>query len=318
MSDKTLGAVVDVFLDRYKQSTRQTYSDDLGMMMKYVGSEIRLVDIEPFDLVRAIQSYERRSSVNSVHTVNKLIQSMTTFFNWARNVDLIEKSPMASISKKKISDKDKEIKAMPQADFDKALGYYQQLARLKPRYCRAVALFLFLFDSGCRRAGASGLQWKDLHLDLDVPFAYVIEKGDIGRDVWFYDNTVIALRQWQLVQKVKHLKGDEKHKAYVFSANGVEISARSLGGYFRSCCKEAGIGSWGTHSIRHNFGNRLDEAGVSSRTGGDALGHRDGGKLFAQTYARRDRELAKRATLDVSYGASKSKTIPLHRQSKDA
>ena len=176
MSDKTLGAVVDVFLDQYKESTRQTYNDDLSMMMKYVGSEIRLVEVEPFDLVRAIQSYERRPSVNSVHTVNKLIKSMNTFFRWTVAMELLEKSPMSNIDKKKVTDKDKEVKAMPLEKFDKAIDYYQRLARLKSRYFRAVALFLFLFDTGCRRAGAAGLRWKDLNLDADEPFAYVIEK----------------------------------------------------------------------------------------------------------------------------------------------
>lgn len=300
---KTLGEVVEVFLDEYKATTRRTYSRDLGMMMRYIAADFEIDDISDFDVIRAIQTYEKRPSVNSVHTVNKFIKTVKRFFNWCVKLGLLDKSPAYSADYRRIADVSVDKKAMPQDDFDLAVSYYQALSAVKPQKYRALGLFLFLYDTGCRRGGVAGLQWSDVSFEPGGGIARVTEKSENEklnetREVWFGALTSSVLRQWQLVQKLS----DDFD--YVFSSDGKPMTPPALGQYFARRCKEAGLSkAWRPHSLRHRFGFRMEENNVPDHVAAEALGHRNV-NTYRKHYVRKDRTLAKRATRDLSYKLS--------------
>lgn len=313
MSDKTLGEVVEVFLLEYKATTRRTYGRDLGMMMRYISPAILLEEITPFDVIRAVQTYERRDTVKSVHTVNKFIKTVHRFFNWCVQIQLLDKSPASSVDYRMVSDESAEEKAMPQKDFEKIVGYFEKLAELKKHKYRALALFLFLYDTGARRAGVAGLRWRDIRFDKGNGLAKVTEKGELTREVWFGALATSALRQWKLIQKQKSEVDD-----YVFNHSGIPISPPALGQYFARCCKEAGVQAYRPHSLRHRFGFRMEENNVPDHVAAEALGHRNV-NTYRKHYVRKDRTLAKRATLDLSYRTSdklKTKITPFNSEKK--
>lgn len=293
MSAVRLGDAVDIFLGEYIPTTRRSYREDLARFMTYVSPSLPLAEITNFDVIRAVQNYERRETVKSAHTVNKFIKQVGAFFRWAERTGLITKAPMTGVRKRAIpqANGNSADKAMPDSLFEQLVNFYQDLARVKPRqYARALALILWLGDGGARRGGAVGLCWSEVYLDKQ--FAIVTEKGQKTRKVWFGKKTRIALIQWKIVQKADNSN-------YVFYHTDAKITAASLSQYFRRRCIEAGIGSWGTHSLRHRKGMRMQVKKIPTHVAARVLGISP--KVYAEHYGSPDDKDLERASLETSF-----------------
>jgi integrase len=194
---------------------------------------------------------------------------------------------------------------MPNLVFSRAVKFYRELAEIKPRYARALALLLWLSDGGARRGGAVNLRWTDI--DLSKQTAVITEKGNKTRKVWFGISTKAALIRWKLAQNA-HAGG------FVFSPNGAKITAACLAQYFRRRCVEAGIGSWGPHSLRHRFGVRLRENKTPSHVAALVMGISL--KTYEGHYGEPDEDALKKAAMDVSYGSEFGDSEPQENKSR--
>jgi integrase len=310
MKTVTLGEAVDVFLGEYIPTTRRTYKEDLVVFMSYVSPSLPLEEIKSFDVLRAVQNYEKRPGVKSVHTVNKFIKHVGTFFRWAVRTGLISKAPIDGVRKRAVpqaNEGNSVQKAMPDALFQRMVKFYQDLALLKPKqYARALALIMFLGDGGARRGGAVGLRWSDVNLKLQ--FATVTEKGQKTRKVWFGKATKAALIQWKIAQKAE--AGD-----YVFHQKGAKVSAAALSQFFRRRCIEAGIGSWGTHSLRHRKGVQLRVHKIPTHVAAKSMGISD--NVYAKHYGNPDDEALEKAIREVAFG-EEGKPLPVEKEVKNS
>lgn len=299
MSALALGEAVDVFLGEYIRTTRLTYERDLRQVMAYISPQLPLSAVTPLDVLRAVQQYEQRESVKSPHTVNKIIKTVRVFFHWAERLGLVAEAPLKGL-KDRPTAKGEGVgikKMMPNQMFNRAVKFYRDIAELKPRYARALALFLWLGDGGARRGGAVNLRWRDV--DFAKQTAVITEKGQKTRKVWFGVSTKAALLRWRLAQKAT--KGD-----FVFSPNGAQITAACLAQYFRRRCVEAGIGGWGPHSLRHRFGVRLRENKTPSHVAAMVMGISL--KTYEGHYGEPDEEALKKAALEVAFGSDSLET----------
>lgn len=122
----TLGEAVDVFLGEYIPTTRRTYREDLVVFMTYVPASLPLHEIKPFEVIRAVQNYEKRPGVKSVHTVNKFIKHVGTFFRWAERTGLISSAPINGVRKRAVPQNNGNSvqKAMPDELFQRMVTFY--------------------------------------------------------------------------------------------------------------------------------------------------------------------------------------------------
>jgi len=298
----TLGEVVSVFLNRYrKKSTRRAYENDLNHLMTYIAPGVPVATITGFDVERALGQFLQRDSINSVHTVNKFIKTLHTFFNWCEKMRLREISADLKPAYYPVPDDDVAERTMPDEDFDKLIAYYVPLAAVKPKtYQRPLALFLFIGDTGTRNEGLSLLTWRDI--DFKERIATTKEKGDKTHYRPFGTAVAAILQQWQIIQK---LADDVRpNDARIFSDNGRAITPDGLKQYFRRRCIEAdvhkpGHKGWGPHSIRHRLGFRLADAKVPDHIACKVLGNDI--NTYRKSYAPKDAERIKAAALEVAF-----------------
>lgn len=294
MTTYTLSDAVQDFLGRYQRKplTQRSYADALRWITRYIGSELDITLVTPLDVVRAIQQYEARPSVGSVYTVNKMIRTWQTFFNWCVNMDVLDKSPARSLMKRPEPNNDVLERTMPEHVYFGLLDFYSNAAGVDPkRYLRMLCLLHVLGSSG-RRGGVAALQWSDI--DFALREATVTEKGEKTRTLLFSRECVQVLREWQLLQK--NTGGN-----YVFSVKGGTISSNALGKYFREYCHRAGFDKggdsntrgWGPQAVRHFVGIDLQDAGVGEIEAAGIMGHAV--STYREYYASQDKKRLKDA-----------------------
>lgn len=243
----TLSKAVQLFLGEYqtRPATQRSYDYDLRAMLRFVGGDRHIDQIEPIHLLEYSQELLRRlhagEGIKSPHTYNKLIKSLKAFFNWSVRMKLIAESPAKHVRREKTRRGVNPNRVMPEA-------VYQQLCARVAWDARAHALVLFLGDSGSRIGGAAGLRWDDL--DLDAGTAITVQKGKPPQTVYFGADCRVALRHWYRLQTPK------RRGPFVFSRNGQRMTNDSLGQYFTRWCERAGLKTYGPHSLRHRLGFR--------------------------------------------------------------
>lgn len=194
----------------------------------------------------------------SAATVNNHVRVIKHFFAWLVEMEVLEKSPAASLKSPRQTrrgDRNKaatpeEIEVMLRAAFGNPKSY---------------ALCMFLVDTGARAGGAAGLKIADL--DFDNLRAVVTEKRQKTRLVWFSNETCEALKIWLLKRPIYD-------HDYVFGNKGGALTSQSISQTVRRAAIKAGIRSLGSHSLRHAKGYELASL-VDVSTAALALGHED-------------------------------------------
>lgn len=263
-----LHEAIDLFLDRYKPTTRESYAYCLSELANHIGLKRDVTDIKKADMVRFSNALYGREDWAPA-TKQKNIKAVKAFFNWLVDMEFIDKNPAhKTLRRKKLQRSISRDKAMTDEELEKILDY----AKWKPR---DYALILFLADTGCRAGGAAGLKVDDL--DLIKLEAVVTEKGDKTRRVAFGHTCAIAIRRWLLKRPLN--AGD-----YVFSKSGEPILADNISLIVRRACKAVGVRSLGSHSLRHRKGHQLADARIAPSIAATALGHTDPAITVAHYY----------------------------------
>ena len=131
------------------------------------------------------------------------------------------------------------------------------------------ALVLFLTDTGCRVGGLIGLTWADV--DLKRRVAFVTEKGDKTRPVFFSEGTREALLAWRGIWQEWDWAGD-----WVFPSHntGEQLTVSGVNQVLKRLKKRAGVtGRANPHSFRHGFAKDYLMAGGDLASLADLMGH---------------------------------------------
>lgn len=303
-----LRELIDLFLDQYKPSTRKSYENVLMQMLEFIGN--RPIDqVKTTDLV-AYHNELKKQKPNP-NTINKHIKCMKSFYNRVRDWGVIQQSPADAIHVQRVPLRGKQDKAMPDEELEKLIQFIRvntrSVSSRKIRFYRGLALVLFLADSGVRIDGARTLTVENLNLkDRE---ALVTEKGEQTHLVYFGPSAREALKAWIILRKGN--KGD-----YVFTYRGELLAEKILNQFFRRLCIDAGIGSWGPHSLRHRLGVTLSQSGVPVTTVSMVLNHKYHGTTM-DYYFSHDPRLAKEAVdRHAIQSEEDSKIIKLPKQRK--
>lgn len=298
----TLAEAADVFLNRYqKTTTKIAYRQDLRHLMTFVAPSLPLSQITGFDMERALGGLAQMETIRSVHTLNKFIKAMRTFFNWCQKRGLINNAAQLRLDYLPVPEHGVLERTMSNDDYLALVSFYSRLAALKPHiYQRALALVLLVGDSGARRGELGAMRWSDF--DFEDLRVVTRGKGDKLYRRVFGRATAAVLQQWRLIQKVA-LDIAPEH-AYVFSHSGKPISGPAVAQYFRRRCVEAGINGkdkngYGVHAVRHNLGFRLQDAKVPDNLAAAVMGHSV--DTYRKHYATTDDARVKEAALEVAF-----------------
>lgn len=298
----TVQKTISLFLSEYKPTTRKAYYTPLNRLARFIGPD------RPLDQVTSEHVLEFLAHVRNLdlaaRTYNKYVQTVKTFFNWTLAHHFLTTNPAQAIHRRKLPSKSRRDKAMPDDLYERLLDFVRW-------YPRNLALVLFLGDTGCRVGGAAGLQWDQV--DFEQHSAIVTEKGDKSRPVFYGGECAQALRKWHLSQNRR--PGDN----YVFSRTGQAIKSGHLGQHFRRLCIQAGIGSWGPHSLRHRKGHQLADHKIAPSIAAQALGH-ESVQITLEYYYPQDYERVQTALQQLAHQkpAPADKILKLKRKSGGA
>lgn len=278
-----LEKAVQLFLLQYpNKATHRAYRCVLQQLVEVLDGQTSVKSLTPADLLAFSVELNKRSYADA--TKMKYIKAIKTFFKWLVEMEVIARSPAKKLSCPRPPRRISREKAMTDEELEKLLDY----VKWKPR---DYALILFLADTGCRAAGAAGLQMKDL--DLTANCATVREKFNKERRVFFGAECARALQVWLM----KKGKGD-----YVFSRTERPLSADNLSHLVRRCCVRAGIRPLGSHSLRHRKGHQFADARIAPSIAATALGH-ESVVITLEFYYPTDYDSAARALQELAMTA---------------
>jgi integrase/recombinase XerD len=220
-----------------------------------------------------------RESDYAPDTIYAHIKALHALFKWSAEEYEI-KNPMRHVSYPKQPPthqpkraKDSDIVRMLAACGDDARGV------------RDKAILGFLTDTGCRAAGLVGLTLE--HLDIENRQAYVREKGQKWRMVFFSPATAAFLEAWLAVR--------EPGLDVVFynTHRHVPISVSGLYQITRRIARAAGVeGPVNPHAFRHRFGVQFMLAGGDSGVLQQIMGHADVQTTISRYGTLSDQQLA--------------------------
>lgn len=256
----TINSAYTLFVRQHANPvTREAYDQTMKPFIAAIGEDCLLVDVDIFAILEwsALIRSEERGLAQA--TIYKHIKHVKAFFNWAQNIGLITGNPGKAIKQIKITKTRAEGQLMPKHVIRDLLRHIQGDAR-------ALAVVMFLLDTGCRRGGAAGLRVRDLNLRFRT--AEVYEKDKTTRTVFFGPACTKALRAWLNSRK------DVMTTDYVFSRDGGPITGAAIAQLFRRRTIEAGLGSLGPHRLRRQKIVTLLTEQENPRHVKDLVGHK--------------------------------------------
>ena len=283
---------IEIFLqakqaDRVSPTTLVWYKKHLKRLEQFLGEmsidSVRILDLRRFALALSAQAelytnhpfHREYVGSLSLATQQGILRAVRHFFRWLIAEGCLEVDPTLRL---KLPPFPKQPPKGITPDDLRALLCATEgdvTAHKRDR-----ALLLFLADTGCRVAGACGLQRSNLDMDRGV--ALVTEKGNKSRYVLFSEPTALALHAW--------LDECPVHTDWVFPSlmTGVQLQTTSVNCLLTRLKHVACVtGRCNPHSFRHAFARQYIINGGDLATLSDLLGHADI-SVTKQFYARFD------------------------------
>ena len=269
------------YLETVKQlsnNTTNSYRRDLDKFSDFLSNS----DIESWQEVKEseVRSYvnkERRRGL-SPRSIQRVLSSYRSFFNYLLQERVIDKSPAENISSPK------SPSLLPKAmDAD----LVQRLLDFKPEgmfEVRDKAIVELLYSSGLRLSELCDLDL--ISLDIKERICRVIGKGEKTRDVPVGKKAIQSIRDWMLYRK-ELIESKQTETAALFLNNkGNRISPRSVQLRLEKLCVMRGLPGINPHMLRHSFASHVLESSGDLRAIQEMLGHSDIGTT--QIYTKLD------------------------------
>ena len=264
-------------IKQYSPNTIKSYERDLLCLSSFLSSEYKSWKLVNEHEIRTFINSERRRGL-SPRSIQRLLSSCRTFFEYLLNEGLIKISPAQNISSPKLA------QLLPKAmDAD----LVQRLLDFKPRgitEIRDKALAELLYSSGLRLSEICRLNLNDL--DLKERTCIVVGKGNKTRIVPVGRKAIQAIRVW--LQHRSDLTTTKKTntEAVFLNNKGKRISPRSVQLRLEKLCQLRGIPGINPHMLRHSFASHVLESSGDLRAVQEMLGHSDIGTT--QIYTKLD------------------------------
>ena len=187
---------------------------------------------------------------------------------------------------------------------------------------RLEALFALMLTTGLRRGEALGLQWTDLDTKKSVLTVrrQLQREGDglVVRDTKTHGSRRVVNVPQPVLTLLKQLRASEMaskaqlgpawaDSGFIFTNTiGGPLDPRNLLRDFKKICKDAGLGDWHIHELRHSAASLMLAQGVKLQVVSDVLGH-SSIRMTADVYGHLldpDRESAAAAMTEALWGST--------------
>lgn len=255
-------------------STRRWYRRRLGEFGAFAGP-LLLAEVTP-GLLRAYRAHliDRAMTPHSVHGYQRAVRRL---FSWLVDEGVIDRNVARDVPLVKLPQQ--APKAISDDDLRRLLEHLPQ------EDIRDRAIILLLADTGCRVGGLCSLTVDGV--DLDGRNAWVIEKGQRGRRIYFTTFTA------EMVRLYLSVRPSGRSEALFLSKSGTALTTNGVRLMLERVGKRAGVkGRCNAHSFRHAFARSFLRNGGNLAALGRILGHTPGSTVTARYYAVwDDREL---------------------------
>lgn len=204
----TLQQAIELWLERYKPSSREINEHRIRFFLKFVAPEISLQDVTVHDILRyerGLKSHrferEQQTHMYATKTIRMHMIAVKTFFNWCIKHELLEKNPTRLMEPPLEPVDCSRDKVMSEEDLQVLLAY----VRTRPFQN---ALVTFAYQTAARTGEVCSLRIQNLNLDnpaavyspahqCKIEYYTTLVNGKTGeREVAFYQEAAQALRYW--------------------------------------------------------------------------------------------------------------------------
>jgi len=277
MRDTHLFQIQD-FLDvlkqrRLSQHTLTAYASDLNLVEDYLQKP--LVDARERELFRYMASLDHLKA----STVRRRLIALKRFFDFAERQGYIQEDPSGNLSAPGLP------KRLPKYLSDKEVqNLFEGLAAETPEEIRNLTMMKLLYYTGMRIG-----EVQQLNLDnilWDTKQLLVRGKGDKERLIPMSLKLEEVLTTWfTLRSEMNFVRSDAFFISLGRNHRGKRISYGALRQIVKSMLKEAGLGDYSPHKLRHTFATQLLDRGAPLEQISKLLGHSrlDTTLIYAQT-----------------------------------
>ena len=230
-------------------------------------------------------SNQLRMKKLSSKSIQRMLSSCRSFFNFMMRRGLIKNNPVTGISAPKIPKK--LPKTLDVDQISQLLSPYKKSPAQKNKttnsktadednlVLRDHAMMELFYSSGLRLSELANLDMNDI--DLRDGSMRVIGKGNKTRDLPIGSKAIEALQIWFKARTLLLTAKENENEAAVFlSQHGKRLSNRSIQTRLKSWAVKKDIGSnLHPHMLRHSFASHMLESSSDLRAVQELLGHAD-------------------------------------------
>lgn len=230
--------------------TKDTYLLALDGLLKFLidkgmpkaANDVRREHIEAYMAVRKDQLKPASLSI--------MFRGLQQFWKWTIEEEIIERSPMERIPSPRVPDV--PVPVVTAAQFRQLL---RQAEGKDFQARRDTAIFLTLYDTGCRAGELVGMALGDL--DLRVRLVYVTGKGGNTRAVRFGAKTAVAIDRYLRLRRAHPHEGSES----LWLGQDGPLTTSGLAQIVARRCAAADLARLHPHQFRHTFAHEFLAAG---------------------------------------------------------
>ncbi|MBI5846516.1 MAG: site-specific integrase [Nitrospirae bacterium] len=253
-------------IERY----RTEYTDSKGYYQKardksifkhlyaYFGEDASLSNVE--ERVGGYEHYRKAESAQTA-TILKELGLLRRMFNIARKQWKWKiANPVSDIELPKV--RNERVRYLSEDEYTNLL---QALEASEQKWLKP--LVIIAMDTGLRLSNICDLKWSEVNL-----FSKMIT---MDAEAMKNDDYLGVPLTDRIFQVFKELRKTQSLSGYVFHDNGKKLYDRKVQRAFRGALKEAKIGNFHFHDLRHTFASYLRQKGVDLHAISTLLGHKD-------------------------------------------
>lgn len=285
---------ISLFLDfienqrRYSKHTIRAYRVDLNQLVDHLGEEIRIIDLNKYDLHEYISLTSK--SISS-KTLSRKIATIKSLFKYLVDQNYIKNNISKSIRIPKVS------KKLPNhLTLDEMNSFFDKTIKMIDIPLRDLVVIDLLYSTGVRASECISILINDI--DLHNNTIRISGKGGKERLVVFGDKTKDNILKYVDSQITNHAGFLFPSKLKKKKSKNNFITSRTIYNIVKKYVKFISNNEkLGPHSLRHSFATHLLQSGSDLMAIKDLLGHSSLGstQIYTHLDTKRMQEIYKKS-----------------------
>lgn len=258
---------------RLSRHTLTAYASDLRLVEEFLQKP--LVQAREKELFAYMATLEPLKAT----TVRRRLIAIKRFYDYAERHGYIKEDPAGNLAAPGLP------RRLPKYLSEKDVrNLLDSLSYADPKSIRNMAIIKLLFYTGMRIGEVQQLDLE--HILWETRQLRVLGKGDKERLIPISQKLIYTLEEWVTVrQSLSYLRSEALFVSMGKNHRGERISYGALRQIVKIILKQAGLGAYSPHKLRHTFATQLLDKGAPLEQISKLLGHSrlDTTLIYAQT-----------------------------------